>query len=285
MPLHLEATLSLGRGASLRLGPRPLLMGILNVTPDSFSDGGLFLSAEAILAQARRLADAGADILDIGGESTRPGAEEVPVQAELDRVMPALDLIAAADLNLPVSIDTYKALVADQAIQAGARIVNDVHGLRRDPEIAAVAALYGVPLILMHWDKERDRSADIIAEMQRYFEVSLAIADRAGVARSQIVLDPGFGFAKTLSENFEILRRLEQLAGLGFPLLVGTSRKTMIGKVTGRPVEQRLAGTIASNVLAYRAGGQIFRVHDIAGNRDALLVAQACLYGPDALEL
>jgi dihydropteroate synthase len=255
-------------------------MGILNVTPDSFSDGGRFDTAPAALARARLMLAEGADIIDIGGESTRPGAEEVSVADELARVLPAIGALRADGITTPISIDTYKAEVAERAIAAGATIINDVHGLQREPEVAAVAAQYGTPLVVMHWDKARDTSRDVMAEMARYFDVTLAIADKAGVQRSQIVLDPGFGFAKSLGENYEILRRLPELVALGFPVLVGTSRKSMIGKLLDVPADERLAGTVATSVLGYTAGAHIVRVHDIRPNRDALRVAEAALYGP-----
>ena len=271
-------------GGPLRLGRTPVVMGILNVTPDSFSDGGDFASLDLALAHARELIGEGADILDLGGESTRPGSDEVPVQEELDRVMPVLDALAEAGIKAPISIDTYKALVADQAIQAGARIINDVWGLRRDPEIADVAAHHGVPVIAMHWDPERDRSRDIIDEMKRWLERSIEIAIKAGVAREKIILDPGFGFAKAIEENYALLNRMDELHALGFPLLVGTSRKRMIGTLLDDIApKERVAGTVATSVIGYLKGGHIFRVHDVRANRDALRVSSAALYGPPAL--
>ncbi|MDF2981526.1 MAG: dihydropteroate synthase [Devosia sp.] len=279
MPGHREYELA-PAGAALRLGPTARLMGILNVTPDSFSDGGRFDAPPAALAQARLMLADGADIIDIGGESTRPGAEEISVADELARVLPAIEALRVDGITAPISIDTYKAEVAERAIAAGASIINDVHGLQREPEVAAVAAQHGTPLVVMHWDKARDTSRDVMAEMARYFDVTLDIADKAGVARDRIVLDPGFGFAKSLSENYEILRRLPELVALGFPVLVGTSRKSMIGKLLDIPAGERLAGTVATSVLGYAAGAHIFRVHDIRPNRDALRVAEAALYGP-----
>lgn len=279
MPGHREYELA-PAGAALRLGPTARLMGILNVTPDSFSDGGRFDAPPAALAQARLMLADGADIIDIGGESTRPGAEEISVADELARVLPAIEALRVDGITAPISIDTYKAEVAERAIAAGASIINDVHGLQREPEVAAVAAQHGTPLVVMHWDKARDTSRDVMAEMARYFDVTLDITDKAGVARDRIVLDPGFGFAKSLSENYEILRRLPELVELGFPVLVGTSRKSMIGKLLDIPAGERLAGTVATSVLGYTAGAHIFRVHDIRPNRDALRVAEAALYGP-----
>ncbi len=279
MPVHREYALA-PAGAALRRGRTARLMGILNVTPDSFSDGGRFDAVPAALAQARRMLAEGADIIDIGGESTRPGAEEVSAAEELARVLPAIAALRADGIVAPISIDTYKAEVAEQAVAAGATIINDVYGLQREPDLAAVAAATGTPLVLMHWDKARDTGRDVLAEMARYFEVTLAIADKAGVTRESIVLDPGFGFAKSLSENYEILRRLPELLALGFPVLVGTSRKSMIGKLLDVPADERLAGTVATSILGYAAGAHVFRVHDIRPNRDALRVAEAALYGP-----
>lgn len=264
----------------LKLGRDPLVMGILNVTPDSFSDGGDHNGTAAAVAQAQMMASEGADIIDVGGESTRPGSEPVGVQDELDRVMPVLDALAENGLKCPVSIDTYKALVADQAIQAGAKIINDVWGFHRDPEIVDVAAHHDVPVIAMHWDTERDAEKDIIDEMKRWLETSIGIALKAGVAREKIILDPGFGFAKTFKENYILLNRLDELHALGFPLLIGTSRKSMIGKLLDIEPKARVSGTIATSVLAYLKGGHIFRVHDVRANRDALRVAHAALYGP-----
>lgn len=268
------------RSGVLRLGPSALVMGILNVTPDSFSDGGDHNAVEAAVAQARQMIAEGTDIIDVGGESTRPGSDAVPVQDELDRVMPVLDALVAEGITAPISIDTYKALVADQAVQAGAAIINDVHGFQREPEIADVAALHEVPVIAMHWDTERDTSKDIVGEMKRRLEQSVQIALDAGIKRERIILDPGFGFAKTLTENYILLNRLDELHAMGFPLLIGTSRKSMIGKLLDVVPKDRVAGTVASTVLSYLKGGHIFRVHDVRENRDALRVAQATLYGP-----
>lgn len=268
------------RDGVIALGPKALIMGILNVTPDSFSDGGTHTTLADTVAHARQMVTQGADIIDVGGESTRPGADAVAVQAELDRVVPALEALAHAELDALVSIDTYKALVADQALQSGAQIVNDVHGLQRDPEIADVAVLQGAPVIIMHWDAKRDTGKDLIAEMRRYFEVSLEIAAKAGIEDERIMLDPGFGFGKSFAENYALLRRLSELNTMGYPLLAGTSRKSMIGKLLDVEPGARVAGTVASNVLAYQAGAHVFRVHDVAAHSDALRVAEATFYGP-----
>lgn len=265
---------------TLELGPKPLVMGILNVTPDSFSDGGDHNAASEAAEQAKRMIAQGADIIDVGGESTRPGADEVGAQAELDRVMPALDELKAAGIDVPISIDTYKAIVGHQAIQAGASIINDVWGFQRDPELADVAAHYQTPSILMHWDPERDVTRDIISELKRYFDKSIQIAEYAGLSKSQIILDPGFGFAKSYEENFELLGRIDELVELGYPVLVGFSRKSALGKLLGVEPKERVAATGATTVLAYGQGAHIFRVHDVRENFDALQVANATTYGP-----
>ena len=268
-------------GRVLKLGPDPVVMGILNATPDSFSDGGRHLAAEDALATARQMVADGAHILDIGGESTRPGSEPVAVQAELDRVLPVLDAVVADALGALISIDTRHTLVADQALQSGAHILNDVEGLQGEPELAEIGAAYGVPVIAMHWDRNRDPAKDIIGEMKRFFDKTLMIAETAGIARENLILDPGFGFSKTLAENYQILRRLGELADYHLPILSGTSRKRMVGMLLDNaPMDERVAGTVATSVLAYERGAHIFRVHDVKPNRDGLRVAAACLYGP-----
>ncbi|CAN7260975.1 dihydropteroate synthase [Devosia sp. LjRoot3] len=280
--MHTTHIVPLPHRPALELGPRPLIMGILNVTPDSFSDGGLHNTLDQAVTHARAMLDEGADIIDIGGESTRPGSETVAVQEELDRVIPVIDALRGAGITAPISIDTCKPLVADQAIQAGADIINDVYGLQGPPEMAEVAALYGAPVIAMHWDKSWDAQTLPLPAMVDYFARTLAIADAAGLARTQLILDPGFGFSKTLAQNYQILRLLPELVE-AYPehaVLVGTSRKSMIGKLLNNEPGERLPGTIATTVQGYERGGHIFRVHDVAANRDALRVAQATLYGP-----
>ncbi len=280
--MHSTQTIPLARGGTLVLGRRALVMGILNVTPDSFSDGGRHDHVAAAVAHARRMIAEGADIIDVGGESTRPGAEVVGVQAELDRVIPVIEAIRAAGMTAPISIDTYKPLVADQALQVGADIINDVHGLQGAPEMAQVAALHEAPVIAMHWDRSWMAETDILPAMTGYFRRTLEIATAAGVPAERIVLDPGFGFSKTLTQNYSILRQLADLTR-AFPeqgLLVGTSRKSMIGKLLGNQPDERLPGTLATTVQGYERGGHIFRVHDVAANVDALRVAEATVYGP-----
>ncbi|MCZ4272884.1 dihydropteroate synthase [Maritalea porphyrae] len=277
--MHKAFSLKMG-DKTLELGPKPLVMGILNVTPDSFSDGGEHSAAADAVGQAKQMISEGADIIDVGGESTRPGAKEVGAQAELDRIMPVLDALAEARINKPVSIDTYKAIVGHQAIQAGASIINDVWGFQRDPELADVAAHYNIPSILMHWDEDRDTQKDIVSELKRYFDKSIQIAEYAGLSKSQIVLDPGFGFAKTYEENFTLLGRIDELVELGYPILIGFSRKSTLGKLLGVEPKERVAATGATTVLAYTQGAHIFRVHDVRENYDALQVAHATYYSP-----
>ena len=271
------------KGGVLNLGPAPLIMGILNVTPDSFSDGGKFSSPEGALKQARAMLEQGADIIDIGGQSTRPGADEISTEEELSRVIPVIEHLITSGIKVPISIDTFKAEVAEQAIKAGAQIINDVSGLQREPEIARVAARFETPLIAMHWDKNRDKNKDLIAEMKRFFAKTLSIADMAGVSKKSLILDPGFGFAKTFSENYLLLERIAELHELGFPLLIGTSRKSMLGKLLNIEPKERVAATVATSIIAYQSGAHIFRVHDVAPNLQALRVAMATRYGaPEA---
>lgn len=280
--MHTTHTIPLRHRPPLLLGNRALVMGILNATPDSFSDGGHHNHVEAALAHVRLMLAQGVDIIDIGGESTRPGAEPVGTQEELDRVMPVIDAIRAEGIPVPVSIDTMKPLVADQALQAGADIVNDVTGLQGAPEMAEIAALHGAPVIAMHWDKSWTSETDAIPAMIGWFKTTLSIAQSAGIDPRHVILDPGFGFTKTLNQNYSILRQLPALTH-NFPnqaLLIGTSRKSMIGKLLDNQPHERLPGTVATTVQAYERGGHIFRVHDVRENRDALRVAQATLYGP-----
>ncbi len=278
--MHKTHSIALRHRPPLMLGRRALVMGILNVTPDSFSDGGHHNHIDAALAHARTMLAQGADILDIGGESTRPGAEPVGVQEELDRIMPVIDALRAEGITAPISIDTMKPLVADQALQAGADIINDVNGLQGAPEMAEIAALHGAPVIAMHWDRTWTAETDPIPAMIRYFQDTLNIAQSTGVNAGTIILDPGFGFSKTLNQNYSILRQLPDLTRNfpSLPLLIGTSRKSMIGRLLDNQPTERLPGTIATTVQAYERGGHIFRVHDVKENRDALRVAEATLY-------
>jgi dihydropteroate synthase len=267
------------------------LMGIVNVTPDSFSDGGLYLDAQAAIAHGEQLAAEGADILDVGGESTRPGAEPVPAAQELARVVPVIEALAAATARPQVSVDTSKAAVAEAALQAGATFVNDVSALRGDARMVDVVAQGGAHLCLMHMLGEprtmqlAPRYGDVVEEVKAFLRERLEFAIAGGVAAERIVLDPGIGFGKTEAHNLELLRRLEELLELGAPILIGTSRKAFLGAILARAggreqppsPDARLVGTLVSNVLAYERGASVFRVHDVAALRDALCVTAATL--------
>jgi dihydropteroate synthase len=264
------------------------LMGVLNVTPDSFSDGGRYLDPAAAIAQGRTLAGEGADIVDVGGESTRPGAGPVPVGEELARVLPVLEGLAGGGLAAQVSIDTCKAPVARAALDAGASLINDVSALRADPEMVGLVAASGAECCLMHMlgeprTMQRDpRYEDVVDEVKAFLEERLAFAVAEGLAEERVLLDPGIGFGKTLEHNLQLLRRLPELAALGRPLVVGTSRKSFLGRIlagedaAAGPAD-RLPGTIATCVLAYERGASVLRVHDVAPLRAALTVAAATL--------
>jgi dihydropteroate synthase len=258
----------------LALG-RPIVMGVLNVTPDSFSDGGRFLDPVDAIDQARRMIAEGADILDIGAESTRPygNAVAVPIAEEMRRLAPVLT--AVVGLGVPVSIDTMKAEVAAWALAAGAAIVNDVWGLQRDGELARVVAQHGVPVVIMHNREAADPAIDIVADIRAFFSRSLDIAARAGIAREKIVLDPGIGFGKTPEQSLTAIARLPELKSFGLPLLVGASRKRFIDTVSPAPPDQRLGGSIAAHLLAVAGGAAIIRTHDVAETVQALRVAAA----------
>lgn len=264
----------LARGRSIGLGPRTLVMGILNVTPDSFSDGGRSARPDDALANARRLVSEGADMLDVGGESTRPGHTPVPAEDEWARIAPVLAPLAA-ESGVPISVDTYKASVARRALEAGAAIVNDVWGFSHDPDMVKVVADFDAAAIVMHNRTEVDERLDIIADMLAFFERTLERADKAGVKRERLVLDPGIGFGKSFPQNLSAIRRLGELRVLGLPLLLGTSRKSLIGKVIETTPAERLPGTIASNVIGMMEGVEIIRVHDVAAHVQAARVAEA----------
>jgi dihydropteroate synthase len=249
-------------------------MGILNVTPDSFSDGGRSFAFENAVLNALALVEEGADILDIGGESTRPGHAPVDLETELARVGPVLDALAGR-VSVPISIDTTKRAVAEFALQRGARILNDVWGLKREPALAGLAADSGADLVLMHNRDAVDPDIDIVADVVRFLEGSVAIARAAGVPDASIVLDPGMGFGKTPAQSLEVVRRLDAVRALGFRVLLGVSRKRTIGLLTGRAVDQRLPGTLAMNVCAMRDGVDIIRVHDVAAHVDARRIVEA----------
>ena len=257
----------------------PLIMGVVNVTPDSFSDGGRFLDADAAVRHGERLVSEGAAILDVGGESTRPGADPVTEEEELRRVVPVVERLATGSR---VSIDTTKVAVARAALEAGATIVNDVSALRFDPGMAALVAETGAGCCLMHMlgeprtMQEDPRYDDVVSEVKAFLEERLAFAVAEGIDEERVWLDPGIGFGKTVEHNLELLRRLGEIVAIGRPVVVGTSRKSFLGKLAGgRDEGQRLPGTIATNVLALERGASVFRVHDVAQNADALAVAAA----------
>ncbi|MDR1828510.1 MAG: dihydropteroate synthase [Methylobacteriaceae bacterium] len=251
------------------------IMGILNVTPDSFSDGGHYAALEFALEHALLMHAEGADIIDVGGESTRPGYREIPAAEETARVVPVIRALAGF-VPLPVSVDTYKAAVADAALSAGASIVNDIWGLQRDADMAAVIARHKAGVIVMHNRIETDAETDIVADMLSFFRRSLEIAGRAGVDAGGIVLDPGIGFGKTRTQNISAINAVPVLKeAFGLPVLVGASRKSLIGAITGSPVEERLAGTLAAHMMAVQRGADIIRVHDVKAHKDALKVISA----------
>ncbi len=273
-----QHALALPSGRSLSADDRPLVMGILNVTPDSFSDGGRFLGLPAAVEHARAMCDEGADIIDVGGESTRPGSDPVPADEELRRVIPVIKELAV-EMTAAISIDTQKAAVAAAALDAGAQIINDVSALRSDPAMAPLAARTGVPVVLMHMLGEPKTMQvdptyqDVVGEVIAWLRERVERAVEAGIAEDQIVVDPGFGFGKRLGHNLELLRRLRAMHALGRMVMAGTSRKAMLGRILGAPEGGRLHGTLATVACAVMAGCHIVRVHDV---RPALEVVKVC---------
>jgi dihydropteroate synthase len=254
-------------------------MGIINVTPDSFAGDGLGLDVEAAVAQGRRLAQEGADILDVGGESTRPGFQAVTPDEEMRRVLPVVERLAR-EVDVPISTDTYKAAVARAALKAGAHLVNDIWGFRHDPAMAPLVAELGVPAVIMHNQRGRDFH-DVIGDIRAGLEFSLGLAEQAGIPRQRLIIDPGFGFGWAQEHNLEMLRRLGELRELGLPILIGTSRKSTIGAVLGGvPVEERLMGTAATVAIAIAHGADIVRVHDMAEMVQVCRMADAVLRPP-----
>jgi dihydropteroate synthase len=259
------------------------IMGVLNVTPDSFSDGGTFDDDAAAVRHARRLVEEGAAIVDVGGESTRPGAAPVPVAEEERRVVPVVEGIAALGLGARISVDTMKLEVARAAVAAGATYVNDVTAFRHEPELAGFVADRGLECCLMHMlgeprtMQQDPRYDDVVSDVKAFLEERLAAAVAAGIAEERVQLDPGIGFGKTLEHNLELLRRLDEIAAIGRPVVLGTSRKSFIGRLTGRDVAGRVHGTVATCVLGYERGARVFRVHDVAAVHDGLSVAAATL--------
>lgn len=270
------------RDRVLTIGPRPLIMAILNVTPDSFSDGGRFADPARAVEHGLRMAAAGADIVDIGGQSTRPGAEEVPGEEELRRVQPVVEALCA-QTDVAVSIDTMKAPVARRALEAGACIINDVSALTADPDMVAVARETGAGCVLMHMQgtprtmQTAPRYGDVVAEVTQYLRQRAGDLERTGISRETLAVDPGFGFGKNLEHNLGLLAHLDGLTALGMPVVVGVSRKSMLEKLTGRSVEDRLAGSLAALVCSVLGGAHVVRVHDVAESLDAARVAAAWL--------
>jgi len=265
--------------------PGPVVVGILNVTPDSFSDGGDFLDPEAAAVHAATMLDEGAGIIDVGGESTRPGSDPVSQEEEVRRVVPVIERILASRPEAVISVDTYRSKTAAAALGAGARIVNDVTALRGDPRMASVVADARCPVILMHMQGEpktmqmEPHYEDVVGEVKAFLGLKAENAIAAGVSQENIIVDPGIGFGKNLNHNLVLLRNLEVIVDLGFPVLVGASRKTFIGKITGaEDAGERVFGTVATTVLAYEKGVTLLRVHDVRANREALAVADAVLH-------
>ncbi|CAD0210990.1 Dihydropteroate synthase [Rhizobium rhizogenes] len=264
-------------GRSLKLDGRGRIMAIVNATPDSFSDGGRYLAVDAAFSHALTCVEEGADIIDIGGESTRPGAAPVTASEEQDRVLPVIEKLRR-ETDVLISVDTYRASTARLSIEAGAHIVNDVFGLQKDGEMAGVVAAARAGICIMHTGRDRKKRDDVIEDQFEFLNRSLEVADDAGIARDAVVLDPGFGFAKDEAENVELMARFGELAAFGLPVLAGTSRKRFIGSLTGRDAaEERDIGTAATTAILRLAGASIFRVHNVVATRDALAIADAVL--------
>ncbi|RAL23195.1 dihydropteroate synthase [Thermoflavimicrobium daqui] len=275
--MNAERILKVGK-YSFPLGKRTWIMGIINVTPDSFSDGGKYHTVEQALNHAKQLAEEGADFLDIGGESTRPGFAPVSLDEELDRVIPVIERIAK-EVDLPISVDTYKAEVARQAILAGAHIINDIWGAKKDPDMAKVAADLDVPIILMH-NRIKAEYQSLMEEMQNDLLESVRLVKQRGVREENIILDPGIGFGKTYKDNLTVMRHLDKVVDLGYPVLLGTSRKSMIGHTLDLPVDERIEGTAATVALGTIKGCHIMRVHDVKEMVRVCRMMDAMLHGP-----
>jgi len=262
------------RGAALPLGKRPLIMAVINVTPDSFFEESRHPGVSDAVTTASRFVTEGAEIIDVGGESTRPGHVPIDAEKELSRVLPVVRELSRS-IKVPISVDTYKAKVAEQALAAGAKIVNDVWGLSRDPAMAATVAAHNAAVVIMHNREKVDPALDIVEELESFFGKAIERATAAGIRNDRIVLDPGIGFGKTLEQNLAILARLEEIVGLGFPVLLGVSRKSFIGKLVPSGPAERLPATIAANIIGALAGVSIIRVHDVAAHAQALKIAGA----------
>jgi dihydropteroate synthase len=270
------------RSGDLRLGERTLIMGVLNVTPDSFSDGGLYLEPQRAIEHGLRMAEEGADIIDVGGESSRPGSDPAPLDEELKRVIPVIEGLASR-LEIPLSVDTYKSQVAERAIEAGAQMINDISGLRFDPQVPAVAARFDTPLIIMHIKgspktmQQNPSYEDLMGEIIAYLREGIEKAERGGVDPHQVIVDPGIGFGKRVQDNLIIINRLDELNTLGRPLLIGTSRKSFIGALLGAEVHQRGVGTLATVAVSVLKGAHIVRVHDVAPMKQAVDMVDAII--------
>lgn len=266
----------------LNLNKRPYIMAILNVTPDSFSDGGHYLNIGSAVECAKRMAEEGADIIDIGGESSRPGAEPVPLEVELERVIPVISVLSK-EIDVPISIDTYKAKVAKEALKAGASIINDISGLRFDPLMAKVAAEAGCPVIIMHMKgvprdmQKRPVYKDVVKEITAFFKERISFAVKNGIKKNKIIIDPGIGFGKTVGHNLEIIKQLKEFRKLGVPILLGPSRKSFIGKILNATVDKRLEGTAAAVAIGIANGANIVRVHDVKAMADVAKIADAIM--------
>lgn len=271
-----ETTWQLAHGRAIQLGAKSVVMGILNVTPDSFSDGGKYSDVQMAVRQGKKMHRQGAAIIDIGGESTRPGAVKITAKQEQDRVLPIIEALAKSSDCL-ISIDTYRATTAKLAIKAGAHIINDVWGLQKDNKLGSIINKTKAGCVLMHTGRERQRNNDPLKDQFDFLNATLKIAEIASIQNNQIVLDPGFGFAKNTDENVELLARLDELFKLGYPILTGTSRKRFIGDLTGRTAISRDTATAATSVIARLSGSAIFRVHNVKANVDALAITDAVL--------
>lgn len=268
----MNGVLHIGRSI-WRWGQRTYIMGILNITPDSFSDGGLFFDIDKAVEHAKQMVDEGADIIDVGGESTRPGFEPVPAEEEIRRVVPVIRRLAQ-ELDVPISVDTYKAQTAQAALEAGAHMVNDIWGLKADRDMARIIAQYQVPVCIMH-NKDEAVYGDLIDDMLAELQQSVDIALAAGIKQENIIIDPGIGFGKTWEHNLEVMKHLERFQDLGYPILLGTSRKSFIGKVLDLPVGDRLEGTLATTAVGIVKGVDIIRVHDVKPNKRVAVMTDA----------
>ncbi|HEY8364610.1 MAG TPA: dihydropteroate synthase [Haloplasmataceae bacterium] len=262
--IHRKINLQCGN-YNLLLGEKTYIMGILNVTPDSFSDGGCYVESDKAIEHAQEMVNEGADIIDIGGESTRPGFTMVDSEEEIRRVLPIVKRLVK-EVNVPISVDTYKAKTAEKVLNEGAHIINDIWGLQKDPDMAKVIADYNVPVVIMHNQETTDYTIDIMETICQFFKKSIDIALKANIDLKRIIIDPGIGFGKTVEQNLEVMRRLGELNDLGFPILLGTSRKSMIGKTLDLPVNERLEGTLATTTMGIIQGVDIIRVHDVLEN-------------------